>query len=207
MMISPLARRTIRQRRYGRRRLSRGNGLAMLPEPASFHLSILAADDSSHLGTYMLLAGLVLVTVSLMMRLRKRHRQRALEPGPHEQVERVRQMRGMRGDLEELMVEIEQMTKRLGAQLDAKALHLERLLDEANQKISRIDNPAGQDDDRLESPADASSPPARQEIVPDDPLARDVYQLADQGFESDDIARKLNEHVGKVELILALRSA
>ncbi len=178
----------------------------MLLEPVSFHLPILAADGISNLSGYMLLAGLLLVTLSLMMRLRKRHKQRALEPGPHEQIERVRQIRGMRGDLEELMVEIEQMTKRLGAQLDAKSLQLERLIDEANQKIHQLENPAGQGPDQFNSSTDASTPPTRQENLPDDPLARDVYQLADKGFESDDIARKLNEHVGKVELILALRS-
>jgi hypothetical protein len=42
--------------------------------------------------------------------------------------------------------------------------------------------------------------------VPDDPLARQVYQLADTGLAPADIAQKIGEHVGKVELILALRS-
>jgi hypothetical protein len=40
---------------------------------------------------------------------------------------------------------------------------------------------------------------------PDDPLARNVYQLADSGLKPLEIARRLDEHVGKVELILALR--
>ncbi len=39
----------------------------------------------------------------------------------------------------------------------------------------------------------------------DDPVARSIYRLADQGASAMDISRKLNEHLGKVELILALR--
>ena len=38
-----------------------------------------------------------------------------------------------------------------------------------------------------------------------DPLAASVYELADAGVDPIAIARQLNEHVGKVELILALR--
>lgn len=34
-----------------------------------------------------------------------------------------------------------------------------------------------------------------------------VYALADAGSSSDEIARQLDEHIGKVELILALREA
>ncbi|MCK4872158.1 MAG: hypothetical protein KAS72_05500 [Phycisphaerales bacterium] len=42
---------------------------------------------------------------------------------------------------------------------------------------------------------------------PDDPLTRRVYQMADRGAEPVEIAQTLDEQVGKVELILALRSA
>lgn len=38
-----------------------------------------------------------------------------------------------------------------------------------------------------------------------DPLTRRVYGLADEGLAPTDIARKLDEQIGKVELILALR--
>lgn len=38
-----------------------------------------------------------------------------------------------------------------------------------------------------------------------DPLTRTVYELADEGKTAVQIARQLDEHLGKVELILALR--
>ena len=41
--------------------------------------------------------------------------------------------------------------------------------------------------------------------MPEDDLTRNVYRLADAGHDPVAIAQQLNEHVGKVELILALR--
>ena len=38
-----------------------------------------------------------------------------------------------------------------------------------------------------------------------DPITREVYELADAGHAPVEIARKLGQHTGKVELILALR--
>ena len=41
---------------------------------------------------------------------------------------------------------------------------------------------------------------------PSDPLTRQIYEMADQGTTPVEIAQQLDEQVGKVELILALRS-
>lgn len=58
------------------------------------------------------------------------------------------------------------------------------------------------------SPVSAPTLPAGQADAPGpDALARSVYALADDGHDSLEIAHRLREHVGKVELILALRSA
>ena len=48
--------------------------------------------------------------------------------------------------------------------------------------------------------------PEPEPEIPDDPLARSVYQLADEGMEPTQIAQQLDEHIGKIELILALRA-
>ena len=37
------------------------------------------------------------------------------------------------------------------------------------------------------------------------PLCQSIYALADRGHEPADIARQLDEQIGKVELVLALR--
>lgn len=171
---------------------------------------------------FLLLGGLLLIVMYFMSRIAKRKRTGGVSIlSSHEQLERLKQARGMRGDLEQLMVEIEQMAKRMSAHLDAKSMYLQRLLDMADQRIetlralekrdappavrpSRDDAPA---DARTSAPSASTSSPSHENELPDDPLARQVYALADQGQDSHAIARKLEEHVGKIELILALRSA
>ena len=173
---------------------------------------------------FMMLIGVALVTTSLLMRLKKRRTKAARAPTAHEQIQQNRQHRGMRGDLETLMVEIEELSKRFATQLDAKSIELEQLLDQADQRIAQLER-LGHDtgEARVSSfntNGGLGSSPAEREAgssddqasalaqeAGDDPLARSVYELADQGSDASQIARQLNEHVGKIELILALRRA
>lgn len=166
------------------------------------------------LSDLVLLMGIALVTTWMLMRYRNRRRKSATTPTPLEQVERMRQQRGMRGDLEQLMVEIEQLSKRLGAHLDAKAIRLEKLLEEADQRIDELDKrvSVGGRDESQQEVSDTShiaQTPSAVNVAQStqDPLAGSVYALADQGLEPAQIADQLGEFVGKVELILALRQA
>ena len=144
--------------------------------------------------------------------------------GAREQLERARQKQAMRGDLDQVMVEIEQLAKRFGAQLDAKTIALERLIRQADGRIDELKrlHEAGPSRDGVNNDASADAPrrPAPRADTPhhapdphhgtvgeDDALRRDVYNLADQGLAPPQIARRLDEHVGKVELMLALRRA
>lgn len=137
----------------------------------------------------LLLLGVLLIIVALMLGIRKKRRRIAQRGTAREQLERMNQETAVRGDLEQLMVEIEQLAKRLGAQLDAKTLALEKLLHEADQVIEKLERGAG-----------PTEPPA-------DPQTIRIYRLADEGRSPMEIAQELDEHVGKVELILALRKA
>lgn len=78
---------------------------------------------------------------------------------------------------------------------------IELSLGEVSRQLDRIEK-------RLASarpkPAPPQAPPQRLEPE-GDPVVRQIYQLADEGMGSLEIARKLNQHRGKVELILALR--
>lgn len=67
--------------------------------------------------------------------------------------------------------------------------------------------PARSSGDRVEAGAADErrpQPVASERIM--DPLMRQIYELADEGATPVEIARKLDEQVGKVELILALRA-
>lgn len=149
----------------------------------------------------LMLAGLCLITMILLMNLRRHRRAGGDEHlSPHEKVERIRQTHGVKDDMRQMMVELEEMTRRFGSQLDAKAVRLERLIEEANRRIAALE--------RLDAPAPAPSAPtpARQngDGEPDE-LTRRIYQLKDAGRSPVQIAQELDEQVGKVELILALR--
>lgn len=168
----------------------------------------------------LLMIGAMLVMMSMFMGMRKRRRRSRNEPSAIEQIERDRQMRGTRGQLEDLMVEIEQMARRVGSQLDAKTMHLEKLLEEADEKIRMLKAVQSNTrvSDALESQPKSSTPVdsaslhhdvaeanKADAVSSDDPVARRVYELADGGMDAVAIARQLNEHVGKIELMLALR--
>ncbi len=200
----------------------------------------LAAVLDTRLGQLTLLLGILLLILSAWMGIRKRLRARHDHVSPMDQVQRWNEHRGVQQDLESLMVEVEQLAKRLGAQLDAKSVRLERLIEQADERIARLerreadgqtnghaaaggasDGAAGQTAadpvareaaalrERLyprgKPPAEAQTPPQASEA--DRRLAASVAALADKGESAAQIAETLNEHVGKVELILAMRAA
>jgi len=92
-----------------------------------------------------------------------------------------------------VMRDAEELAGLLAGQIDRQAARLERLITEADARIRRLE--------RIE--AATPRPPTREPAV--DPLNQQVYEMADEGLPAVDIARQLNQHTGKVELILALR--
>jgi hypothetical protein len=121
-------------------------------------------------------------------------------------------------DLPALAADLEELSQHLAARLDAKAARLELLIAQADDRIDRLS--------RLEQGGGGGAP--RVHIMPGipnsrspqpvhaaadehdagaDPVTRQIYQLADEGLPPVEIARRLAQHTGKVELILALRQA
>ena len=183
------------------------------------------------------LLGVLLITVGMYMGIRKRRTRPGANTTTRDHVEDLRHKQAVRGDLEQLMIEVEQLAKRFGAQLDAKTMQMERLIEQANQKIAElkqleaarraaesIEPPqAPPEDNRPEvhspdihspspspPPSPSPSPTPHPPSPPSDPdsvLKEKVYDLTERGCDPIEIARMLNEHVGKIELILALRKA
>lgn len=105
----------------------------------------------------------------------------------------------------------------LCARLDERAARLESLLGEAKETIARLEAlraeplPAPARPSRARAKAAPSEEPPVVEVVPvrtapADPLCERVYALADAGADAVAIAKSLDEQVGKVQLILALRN-
>ncbi|MCC7409277.1 MAG: hypothetical protein IT442_14520, partial [Phycisphaeraceae bacterium] len=130
-------------------------------------IQLCLAASGSWLMELIPLLGIVLLVAGLVMMYRSR-RQRSMAPRitPQEQVERWRQEKGLRGDLEELMVEIEQLAKRMAAQLDAKAVRIEQLLEEADQKVAALESAAGNPPTPRAAAPEPSSAPMTQAAAP-----------------------------------------
>jgi hypothetical protein len=103
---------------------------------------------------------------------------------------------GRTADLEEVMRDAEELSQRIAAELDARAAALERLLARAD----RIGAMAERELDlgsRTPGPGDGTEP------LPD--AHRRIYELADEGLSPVEIARRLSQTAGQVELTLSLR--
>jgi hypothetical protein len=101
--------------------------------------------------------------------------------------------------------EAERATQRLDAALDrlshaidARSQRLEELLGRADDGIRRLEALS-------DEPPALPTPAAPHLAGPVDAVSARMYELADEGLPSVEIARTLDQHLGKVELILALR--
>lgn len=108
--------------------------------------------------------------------------------------------------MQSLVLELEQLARKMGAQLDTKAAKLDALIREADEKATMLKGAITQ-----AKAAGISDAVVRGKSGhADSGLAalgrhNDIYSLSDNGSSPDEIARKLNRPSGEVELILALR--
>ncbi|BAM03362.1 hypothetical protein [Phycisphaera mikurensis] len=173
----------------------------------------------------LLVGGILLVIASLMTLLRNRKRGAASSTTARDRLDHARAdarlKDGQRKDLEAVSIAIEEMARRVGAQLDNKASRVEALLDEAERVIHRLDaatraaavaaarapeaaGPAAPPAIGSGAPPPPSPPPPSPPPAAADALRAEVSRLATEGLDPPAIAARTGEHVGKIELILAL---
>ncbi|TVQ31122.1 MAG: hypothetical protein EA376_11100 [Phycisphaeraceae bacterium] len=172
--------------------------------------------DSRFLPDLLLGGGVLLLCVWALTSLRKKMVDRAQrsQRTPGERIESVRRRATSNAHIESVMADAEELTRRLAAHLDNKAARLEKLIAEADDRLARLEEASG--------PSGAARPNPRRRSINGgaheeghrattllhegaDPLTRRVHELADEGLGTVEIAQRLEEQVGKVELILALR--
>lgn len=187
---------------------------------------------AEHLPGILMAGGAAILAMLMLLNLRSRLARRRQAESPREFIERVREEAGEPAAPVEIKgshatsLHLEETAKRLIAQIDGRASRLEELIRRADERLRRLEEaeaPApvasispmklnGRDrEDAEESggyqirhPAEAGA--RRPWREPPDPLAASVYELADRGRTPVEIAQTLDEQVGKVELILALRA-
>jgi DNA-binding NarL/FixJ family response regulator len=116
------------------------------------------------------------------------------------------QQRSVERQMQNVLVELSDMSRQITAQLDTRAAKLEALIREADEKIAAMKS--AQSLSAFPSAFPASTLPPlvdSPEPSPGDPRHAEVYDLADQGRSSMEIAQQLNRPSGEIELILALR--
>jgi len=139
------------------------------------------------LGVLMVLAGLIVIVVMLrrMPRLRSKISERRKTPADESA------QAGLKATMEELAVQLHEMSRALNARLDTKMRVLDALLAKADEAVARLER-------LLAEKSEASASQSESRFA-------DVYRLADEGKGYPEIARLKNLQPGEVELILNLR--
>jgi len=154
----------------------------------------------------MLAAGVAIATTVLLRRW-YRLRRRSPKETPRERIDRVTASRE-RDSLESLMVDAQELTRTCAAQIENRALRLEKLLELTDQRLAELSA-------RSQSEPDAGAGPRPDgtnlrvvsrpsEGDAEDPLLRRVLALETEGRSASDIARLTKTPVGKVELMIRL---
>lgn len=179
----------------------------------------------------LMVLGVVVLGVILTLRTRLRvSRSVAKHEDPVGAVNRLRSRAAMRGDTDAMAAELYDVSARLTAQLGQQAIRLEHLIAIADARIEELATRTadlepltiGPDDESFGAPVqlhidetlphdrlpmNTASAPRPPSSAPGegDALAAEILRLADEGRSTIEIAQQLDEHTGKIELILALR--
>lgn len=185
----------------------------------------LAASTARGIGTGQVATIIIAIIGLTVVMLSTRRRARRSQGGPahqgHPELEDAALRRETTRDLEEVMLELDELSREIHGRLNTKLLRLESLIRDADRRIkelSRFGEPAPSragldltvDDVAPGAPAviaetkpRASVPPAAAGARPDH--QEQIYRLADRGTPHVDIAREVGRTIGEVELVLALR--
>jgi hypothetical protein len=114
--------------------------------------------------------------------------------------------RAVEQDMNNLLVELSKMARQLTAQLDTRAIKLEMLIKQADERLAALK--------QLNNGAAGGMPPTNGNGSPEptspespgvDERHLEVYALADERLSAQQIANKLTRPRGEIDLILALR--
>lgn len=136
-----------------------------------------------------------------------------------EPIERFKNREPLRNDMEELLVQLQELSRQINAQIDTRFAKLEASIRSADERIERLQQltesappPATFDALVDDDPTPAPSVPVAQEPLPTAPppvpasAHDDIYRMADAGASPVDIARQTGQTTGEIQLILALRA-
>jgi len=185
---------------------------------------IVSQAENAANGMMMLLLVLCAVVIMIVLLRRQQFRSTSRRDMARDHVARIREQRGLHQSMDELLLQLEDMSRRIGAQVDTKFAKLETVIRDADERIARLEAILGQSDtkeksrkprraaSRRDTPVKSAPDPAPPSIGKPapaientDPRFAHVYALADGGTTPIEIAKQLDMPLGEVELILNLR--
>lgn len=160
----------------------------------------------SQISMMVVIAGLSALML-ILTRRRVRRGQNSPRAYAREQIARLRQEREVQHQVQGVMVELNQLSRQINAQVDTRYAKLQAVIRHADERIdvlTRLVHAADGTptiDVTVGDEANAPTPPAEEE----DRARSHILALADAGRSAAEIARDVDKTPGEVELILALR--
>lgn len=152
----------------------------------------------------------IIIIILVVMNMRKR---RPPDPTPRrprsDATPDSRPATGLPRDIEHLMVQLEELSRGINAQIDTKFAKLEQSIADADKRITALRTLLDYPRSDAKSSRDVTPQEPRASVPTRSPGADDrfqaIYELADQGLSPVEIGRKLGRRTGEIELILNLR--
>ena len=172
---------------------------------------------------------LVLCAIVIMVVLLRRHQFRGTTQREmaRDHVARIRDQHRLRESMDELLIQLEEVSRRVSAQVDTKFAKLEKVIRDADDRTARLEGvlrraggesakprtatpsvPTGAAASLLRGRAGGdfeSHAEQRAPAEPVDPRFERIYELVDAGATPIKVAEQLDMPLGEVELILNLR--
>ena len=147
--------------------------------------------------------GVLLLVVLMFRMLRKNHKSNAQrsnsQPSPHARIEQINtRARNSIEPSERIMVQAEEMARRLGATLDNKAARLELLIEEADRKLAVLNRSIATADAPMQQPSQHSAQQPEQITTQPRPRTIDPT-LLDRARMEQDFEERQTRVAGRID--------
>jgi len=177
-------------------------------------LSVLAAFDLTTIAFFAL--AVVVLTLVMKSTGKRIQQSRANQDAPAgERYQELQQQSKAMRDVGDVMLELDKLARHVQGQLDTRFAKLETVIRDADKRIESLTNLLSQtkQNPSLDITLDSENPFVKPISKSNSDLASNfdndryssVYRLCDQGLSAEEIAHKVDQSTGEVELILALR--
>ncbi len=145
-------------------------------------INLLGAIDS---GLIPLLAVICLVMLSITMLRRSQQRRTTSRDVTREQLARLRDQKDVRQSMDELLIQLEEVSRRINAQVDTRFAKLECIIRDADERIAKLERLSGTDRASGAREVGTSGGSKTRTSSPHPPPARSTAQVDERASDSD----------------------